>query len=94
MYICVIFHRFLACNKKGIDFTPKEVNLYSESWDMSYETTSKLFQRVMEMKPHDTKKTLSLNEARNYVIALSKPMEEAFELITINLKRIEDETEK
>lgn len=48
----------------------------------------------MEMKPHDTKKTLSLNEARNCVIALSKPMGEAFELITMNLKRIDDETEK
>ena len=46
------------------------------------------------MKPHDTKKTLSLNEARNCVIALSKPMGEAFELITMNLKRIDDETEK
>ena len=94
MYIFVVSHRFLACNKKGIKFTPKEVNLYSESWDLSCETTSKLFQRVMEMKPHDTKKTLSLNEARNYIIALSKPMGETFELITMNLKRIDDETEK
>ena len=33
MYIFVVSHRFLACNKKGIKFTPKEVNLYSESWD-------------------------------------------------------------
>ena len=90
----VVLHRFLACSKKGIEFTPKEVNLYSESWDVSCETTSKLFQRVMEMKPHDTKKTLSLNEARNYIIALSKPMGEAVELITMNLGRINDETEK
>ena len=90
----VVFHRFLACSKKGIEFTPKEVNLYSESWEMSCETTIRLFQRVMEMKPHDTKKTLSLNEARNYVIALSKPMGEAVELITMNLKRIDDEKEK
>ena len=90
----VVLHRFLACSKRGIEFTPKEVNLYSESWGMSCETTNKLFQRVMEMKPHDTKKTLSLNEARNYIIALSKPMGEAVELITMNLKRIDDETEK
>ena len=90
----VVLHRFLACSKKGIKFTSKEVNLYSESWDLSREITSKLFQRVMEMKPHDTKEMLSLNEARNYIIALSKPMGEAFELITMNLKRIGDETKK
>lgn len=56
---------------------------------MSCETTIKLFQRVMEMEPHDTKQTLSLNDARNYVLALSKPMGEVFELIQMNLKKIE-----
>ena len=43
----------------------------------------------MEMEPHDTKQTLSLNDARNYVLALSKPMGEVFELIQMNLKKIE-----
>lgn len=56
---------------------------------MSCETTIKLFQRVMEMEPHDTKQTLSLNDARNYVLALSKPMGEVFELIQMNLEKIE-----
>ncbi|PFX23175.1 hypothetical protein AWC38_SpisGene12261 [Stylophora pistillata] len=85
---------FLACKRKGIEFTSKKVDIYAESWDMSCETTSKLFRRVMEMKPHETKKTLSLNEARNYIIALSKPMGEAVELININLKKVNDEKEK
>lgn len=47
----------------------------------------------MEMKPHDTKKTLSLNEEGNYIIALSKPMGEVVELTTMNLKWIDEETE-
>ncbi len=42
------------------------------------------------MKPHDTKKTLSLNDARNCIIAMSKPMGEAVELIEKNLKKIND----
>ena len=42
------------------------------------------------MKPHETKKTLSLNEARNCIIAMSKPMGEAVQLIEINLKKIND----
>lgn len=46
------------------------------------------------MKPHETKKTLSLNEARNYIVALIKPMGGAVELINFNLKKINDEKEK
>ena len=42
------------------------------------------------MTPHDTKKTLSLNEARNCIIALSKPMGQTVELIEMNLKKIKD----
>ena len=42
------------------------------------------------MTPHDTKKTLSLNEARDCIIALSKPMGQTVELIEMNLKNIKD----
>ncbi len=40
------------------------------------------------MKPHETKKTLSLNDARNCIIALSKPMGEAVQLIESNVAKI------
>ena len=40
------------------------------------------------MPPHDTKKTLSLNEARNSIVAMSKPMGEAVEVIEMNLKQV------
>ena len=40
------------------------------------------------MPPHETKKTLSLNKARNLIVAMSKPMGEAVELIQMNLKRL------
>ena len=48
----------------------------------------------MEMKPHETKETLSSNNARAYTLALAKPMAEAVELININLKKIKAEKEK
>lgn len=56
----------------------------------SCDTTCRLFERVKSMTPHDTKKTLSLNEARNCIIALSKPMGQTVELIEMNLKKIKD----
>ena len=53
--------RFLACHKSGIQFTPEEVDVYSNSWVKSCETTRQLFDLVKTMQPHETKKTLSLN---------------------------------
>ena len=82
--------RFLACHKSGIQFTSEDVELYSKSWVKSCDTTCKLFDLVKNMKPHETKKTLSLNEARNCIIAMSKPMGQAVQLIEINLKKIND----
>lgn len=94
MLICFVIYRFLACHRKGIKYTPKNVGIYKESWDLSCETTTKLFDKVMEMKPHETKETLSLNNAREYTLALAKPMAETVELININLKKIKAEKEK
>ena len=78
-----VIDRFLACHRKGIKFTPDKVGIYQESWDKSYKNTTKLLEKVMEMKPHETKETLSLNNAREYTLALAKPMTEAVELINI-----------
>ena len=73
-------------------FTPEETDLYSKSWDKSCDTTRKIFDYVTKLQPHDTKKTLSLNEARNCIIAMSKPMDEAVQLIEMNLKNINEKS--
>ena len=83
-----IFSRFLACQKSGIQFKRKDANLYSESWERSCDTTRELFDLVTRLQPHETKKTLSLNESRYCIIAISKPMGEAVQLIQMNLKNI------
>lgn len=92
--IFLFLYRFLACLKKEIEFEEDEIDLYSKSWTKSRDTTIKLFERVMKVKPHETTKTLSLNEARNYVLALSKPMEEAVGLINANLRAVERQKEE
>ena len=81
--------RFLACQKKGVEFGEEEAELFSKSWEKSRDTTARLFNFVKSMTPHETKKTLSLNEARNFIIAMSKPMGEAVQLIEMNLKKVE-----
>ena len=89
-----VINRFLACQRKGIEFTSEKVQAYQKSWDKSCENTIKLFDRVMEMKPHETKETLSINSAREFTAALAKPMAEAVELINFNFKTIKTEKEK
>ena len=85
-----LIYRFLACHKSGIKFTFEESDLYSKSWIKSCDTTCQMFDLIKKKKPHETKKTVSLNEARNCIIAMSKPMGQAVQLIEMNLKKIKD----
>ena len=90
IFLFLLPNRFLACHKSGIKFTAEDVDLYAKSWVKSCDTTCGLFERVKSMTPHDTKKTLSLNEARDCILALSKPMGQVVELIEMNLTKIKD----
>lgn len=85
-------NRVLACHKNGVAFTRDDVDVFSRSWEKSCKSTRLLFELVTKLQPHDTKKTLSLNEARNCIIALSKPMGEAVQLIEMNLKNINEKS--
>ena len=79
--------RFLACLKAGVAFEEKVTQIYSESWEHSLRTTEKLIKQVEGLLPHDTKKTLSLNDSRNIILALSKPMAETLQIIDSNNKK-------
>ena len=80
----------MACLNTGIKFEPGEIELYRQSWDQAYKTTKKLFEAVKQLKGHNITETISLNDARNCIIALSKPMEDAIKLIDMNLKELKD----
>ena len=89
VFIVLCIDRYLACKKNGVIFKQDEVDAYFNSWKISLKATTKLFEFIKGMEPHETKKTLSVNEARNFIIAMSKPMAEAVELIDRNSKEIE-----
>ena len=67
----------------------EEHAVYEYSWKKSREATEKLFEFIKDMPPHETKKTVSVNEARNFTVAMSKPMAEAVDLIDRNSNEIE-----
>ena len=49
-----------------------------------------MIQQIRSLPPHDTKNTVSMNEARNIVIMLSKPMAEILNVIDKTKKEGED----
>ena len=87
--IVLCIDRFLACHKKGVNFIHEDIEEFFKSWEKSSKGTKELFELAKGMPLHETKKTLSLNEARNFIVVLSKPMGEAVELIDKNSKEIE-----
>lgn len=78
----------MACLNRGIKFEPDEIGLYRQSWDHAYKTTKNLFEAVKQLKVHNISETISLNDARNCIIALSKPMGEAIKVIDMNLNQL------
>ncbi|GBC01567.1 hypothetical protein RclHR1_04230012 [Rhizophagus clarus] len=80
--------RFLAAFKRDIKF----INEYSfaESWDKSVDESLRLIKYIMTRPPHKVKHTLSLNNSRNIVSLLSKPLAEIEQLIQMNIKLIKE----
>ncbi|XP_038059663.1 uncharacterized protein LOC119730719 [Patiria miniata] len=77
--------RFLACVKNGVLFSEEEINTYAESWNRSVEETKKLFKHISSLKPHKIRNTLSMNEARRIIVAMSKPLAEVAKTIQQNV---------
>ncbi|CAB4395285.1 unnamed protein product [Rhizophagus irregularis] len=82
--------RFLAAIKAGVSFTDTDEQSFSESWDKSADESSRLIKYIMTRPPHKIKHTLSLNNSRNIVTMLSKPLAEIEQLIQINIKLVKE----
>ncbi|XP_038059602.1 uncharacterized protein LOC119730679 [Patiria miniata] len=78
--------RFLACVKSGVEFSQGEINTYAESWNRSVEETKKLFEHISSLRPHNIRNTLSMNEARRIILAMSKPLAEVAKTIQQNVQ--------
>lgn len=70
-------------------FNGEDIQDYKKSWRKSLEATTKLFKFIKGMPPHEAKKTVSLNEARSFIIAITKPMAQTVDLIDRNSTEIE-----
>ncbi|XP_028408705.1 uncharacterized protein LOC114531265 [Dendronephthya gigantea] len=78
--------RFLACLHNEITFSDEDVKTYAASWENAVNETHRLFGHINKIPPHETKKTISMNEARRVVVAMSKPMAAVAKTIQENVQ--------
>jgi len=81
--------RFLAALKQGIKFDDEEKKNYATSWETSVKETERLIDYISSLPPHKVKNTLSLNDARRLIVALSRPLAEITSTIQSNIGVIE-----
>jgi GTPase SAR1 family protein len=82
--------RFLAALKSNIEFDQTDRQDYSTSWDRSVQETTRLLKHITSLKPHKTKDTLTLNDARRIIVNLTKPIAEISQNIQANIARLEE----
>jgi len=81
--------RFLAALKHGIKFDEDEKKNYSTSWEISAKETERLIDYISSLPPHKVKNTLSLNDTRRLIVALSRPLAEITSTIQSSIGVVE-----
>lgn len=85
-------YRFLAAikNNPPVTFSEAEYLSFCESWTKSTEETNRMIEYISHLKPHTIKNTLDLNNTRQLVLKLARPLAEINRNIQINKKLQQD----
>ncbi|RGB27690.1 hypothetical protein C1646_657927 [Rhizophagus diaphanus] len=86
--------RFLATIKENIQYKVSEEQSFAESWKKSVDESMRLIKYLIKPQPHVVEDTISLNNSRNTVILLSKPLAEMEHLILQNIILINEKQEE
>ncbi|KAF9903539.1 hypothetical protein EC991_003744 [Linnemannia zychae] len=82
--------RLYAALKQGIVFDQNTKDAFGASWTKSVEEARRLVKRVMELTPHKTAETVTLDMARRSILLLAPAMAKINENITIEVKDIKN----
>ncbi|KAG0375314.1 hypothetical protein BGX24_009260 [Mortierella sp. AD032] len=80
--------RLYAALKQGVTFDPETKEAFSKSWTISVKEAQRLVKRAMELTPHKTSETVTLDMARRSIFLLAEPMAKINENITIEVENI------
>ncbi|KAF9957506.1 hypothetical protein BGZ65_002015 [Modicella reniformis] len=86
--------RLYAAIKQGITFGQSTKDAFGASWTKSVQEARRLVKRVMELTPHNTTETVTLDMVRRSILLLAPPMAKINENITVEVQAIKDLTTK
>lgn len=78
--------RFLCARRNNIDFKPEDFENFSLSWDKSAAETQRMLSYIKNRTPHNVNETMSINEARNTILTLARPMAKISDNIATNIR--------
>jgi len=81
--------RYLAGYHQGVDLGDQ--GDYNRSWEKSAHESHRLLKYFGDLKPHQVKSTVSLNETRHLITELTKPMAEIMKVINDTIKVNQDQ---
>lgn len=83
--------RFLCARRNNINFKPEDFQNFSLSWDKSAAETQRMLSYIKGRKPHKVNETMSINEARNTILKLARPMAKISDNIATNIRVAEEQ---
>ncbi|KAF8426193.1 hypothetical protein EV426DRAFT_641150 [Tirmania nivea] len=81
--------RYLAGYHQGVDLGDQ--GDYNRSWEKSAHESHRLLRYFGNLKPHQVKNTVSLNETRHLITELTKPMAEIMQVMNDTIKVNQDQ---
>ena len=77
--------RLLCTQRQGIHFSDDDIKQFESSWLKSVEETNRLLDHLLQIKPLELKRFLSLNKIRQTFIFLVKPIGDLIQSIQTNI---------
>ena len=82
--------RFLAILKNGIEMSTDQFKDYSNSWNCSVKETDRLFNKILSLQGHETKQTIDINQARDIILTMAKPLAEITRAINKSIDTVKE----
>jgi len=82
--------RFLACIQAGVEFPEEDFEVFSSSWTRAVKEKTRMFEHIKTLKPHRVCNTLSMNDARTKVVAMSRPLAEMSVAMQKNIREAKE----
>ena len=80
----------MACIQAGVKFPDEDVEVFSSSWTRAVKETNRMLEHIKTLRPHGVNNTLSMNDARCKVVAMSRPMAEMTVAIQKNIREAKE----